>query len=197
MQWLASLCIRQPVLTWVLMIAIVVVGGVGYTALGVDQFPKIDIPFILVSTTLPGAAPEVVETGITDKIEAAVNTISGIDELRSTSSDGVSLVSIAFTLDKDIDVAAQEVRDHLSTAIPDLPRGVDQPVVIKVDPDAAPIVLVTLRGKGTVRDVTELADKRVRRLVESINGVGQVTILGGRKRQINVWLDPVKLAAAG
>jgi HAE1 family hydrophobic/amphiphilic exporter-1 len=197
MQWLASLCVRQPVLTWVLMLATVVVGSVGYTSLGVDQFPKIDIPLILVSTTLPGAAPEVVETGITDKIEAAVNTISGIDELRSTSSDGVSLVSIAFTLDKDIDVAAQEVRDHLSTAIPELPRGVDQPVVTKVDPDAAPIVLVTLRGKGSVREVTELADKRVRRLVESINGVGQVTILGGRKRQINVWLDPVKLAAAG
>jgi HAE1 family hydrophobic/amphiphilic exporter-1 len=197
MQWLASLCIRQPVLTWVLMLAIVVVGGVGYRSLGVDQFPKIDIPLILVTTTLQGAAPEVVETGITDKIEAAVNTISGIDELRSTSSDGVSQVSIAFTLDKDIDIAAQEVRDHLSTALSELPRGVDQPIVTKVDPDAAPILLVTFRAPGSIRDVTELADKRVRRLVESINGVGQVTILGGRKRQINVWLDPLKLAAAG
>ncbi|HEY2735358.1 MAG TPA: efflux RND transporter permease subunit, partial [Polyangiales bacterium] len=182
---------------WVLMLATVVVGSVGYKSLGVDQFPKIDIPLILVSTTLQGAAPDVVETGITDKIEAAVNTISGIDELRSTSSDGVSQVSIAFTLDKDIDVAAQEVRDHLSTALPDLPRGVDQPIVTKVDPDAAPILLVTLQSTGSVRDVTELADKRVRRLIESINGVGQVTILGGRKRQINVWLDPLKLSAAG
>ncbi|HEX4353280.1 MAG TPA: efflux RND transporter permease subunit, partial [Polyangiales bacterium] len=197
MQWLASLCIRQPVLTWVLMLATVVVGSVGYKSLGVDQFPKIDIPLILVSTTLQGAAPDVVETGITDKIEAAVNTISGIDELRSTSSDGVSQVSIAFSLDKDIDVAAQEVRDHLSSALPDLPRGVDQPIVTKVDPDAAPILLVTLQATGSVRDVTELADKRVRRLIESINGVGQVTILGGRKRQINVWLDPLKLSAAG
>ncbi|HKP57874.1 MAG TPA: efflux RND transporter permease subunit [Polyangiales bacterium] len=197
MQWLASLCIRQPVLTWVLMLATVVVGGVGYSKLGVDQFPKIDIPFILVTTTLPGAAPEVVETGITDKIEAAVNTISGIDELRSASSDGVSQVMIAFTLDKDIDVAAQEVRDHLSTAMAELPRGVDQPIVTKVDPDASPILLVTLKSPGSARDVTELADKKVRRALESINGVGQATILGGRKRQINVWLDPVKLAAAG
>lgn len=197
MQWLASLCIRQPVLTWVMMLAIMVVGGVGYTSLGVDQFPKIDIPLILVTTTLQGAAPEVVETGITDKIEAAVNTISGIDELRSTSSDGVSMVTIAFSLDKDIDVAAQEVRDHLSTAIPELPRGVDQPIVTKVDPDAAPILLVTLRSPGSVRDVTELADKRVRRLIESINGVGQVTILGGQKRQVNVWLDPLKLSGVG
>ena len=163
MQWLASLCIRQPVLTWVLMLATVVVGGVGYSKLGVDQFPKMDIPFILVTTTLAGAAPEVVETGITDKIEAAVNTISGIDELRSTSSDGVSQVMLAFTLDKDIDVAAQEVRDHLSTALPELPRGVDQPIVTKVDPDAAPILLITLKAPGSTRDVTELADKHVRR----------------------------------
>ena len=197
MQWLASLCIRQPVFTWVLMLATFVVGAVGYRSLGVDQFPKFEIPMIMISTTLQGAAPEVVETGITDKIEAAVNTISGIDELRSTSSDGVSLVSIAFDLEKDIDVAAQEVRDHLSTALPDLPRGVDQPIVTKVDPDAAPIILVTLRAPGSVRDVTELADKRLRRMVESINGVGQVAILGGRKRQIHLWLDPLKLSATG
>jgi HAE1 family hydrophobic/amphiphilic exporter-1 len=197
MQWLASLCIRQPVLTWVLMLAIVVVGVVGYGSLGVDQFPKIDLPIILVTTTLSGAAPEEIETGVTDKIEAAVNTISGIEELRSTSNDGVSLVIISFALEKDIDVAAQEVRDHINTALPLLPKGVDQPIVSKVDPDAAPIVLVTLRGPGSVRDLTELADKRARRLIESINGVGQVAILGGRKRQVNLWLDPVKLAATG
>jgi hydrophobe/amphiphile efflux-1 (HAE1) family protein len=197
MQWLASLCVRQPVLTWVLTLAIVVVGVVGYGSLGVDQFPKVDFPVILVTTTLNGAAPEEMETGVTDKIEAAVNTISGIDELRSTSSDGVSLVIISFALEKDINVAAQEVRDHINTALRDLPKGVDPPVVQKVDPDAAPIMLVTLSGPGSARDLTELADKRVRRQVESINGVGQVSILGGRKRQVNLWLDPVKLAASG
>ncbi|HXN32246.1 MAG TPA: efflux RND transporter permease subunit, partial [Polyangiaceae bacterium] len=132
MQWLASLCIRQPVLTWVLMLAIVVVGVVGYGSLGVDQFPKIDFPVVLVTTTLNGAAPEEMETGVTDKIEAAVNTISGIDELRSTSNDGVSLVIITFGLEKNIDVAAQEVRDHINTALPLLPKGVDQPIVSKV-----------------------------------------------------------------
>src|SRR5215471_62328 len=197
MQWLASLCVRQPVLTWVLTLAIVVLGVVGYGSLGVDQFPKVDIPVIIVTTTLVGAAPEEMETGVTDKIEAAVNTISGIDELRSTSSDGVSLVIISFALEKDINVAAQEVRDHINTALRELPKSVDPPVVQKVDPDAAPIMLVTLSGPGSVRDLTELADKRVRRLVESINGVGQVSILGGRKRQVNLWLDPVKLAASG
>jgi HAE1 family hydrophobic/amphiphilic exporter-1 len=197
MQWLASLCIRQPVLTWVLMLVFIVIGTFGYFSLGVDQFPKVDFPAIVVTTTENGAAPEEIETELTDKIEGAVNTISGIDELRSTSSQGVSLVIIAFNLDKNADVAAQEVRDHINNVLPDLPKGIDQPVVSKVDPDASPILYVTLSTPGTIRDTTELADKRVRRQIESINGVGQVNILGGKKRQINVWLDPLKLESAG
>jgi hydrophobe/amphiphile efflux-1 (HAE1) family protein len=197
MQWLASLCIRQPVLTWVLMLAFIVIGTFGYFSLGVDQFPKIDFPAVVVTTTENGAAPEEIETELTDKIEGAVNTISGIDELRSTSSQGVSLVIIAFTLDKNPDVAAQEVRDHINNVLPDLPKGIDQPVVSKVDPDASPVLYVTLSTPGSIRDTTELADKRVRRQIESINGVGQVNILGGKKRQINLWLDPLKLEAAG
>ncbi|MDB4976696.1 MAG: transporter, partial [Myxococcaceae bacterium] len=197
MQWLASICIRHPVFTWVLMLAIVVVGIVGYGSLGLDQFPKIDFPTVLITTTLNGAAPEEVETEITDKIEGAVNTISGIDELRSSSSQGVSLVMVTFGLDKDLDVGVQEVRDHLSSILTDLPKGVDSPVVSKVDPDAAPILLVTLRARGSQRDLTELADKKVRRQIENINGVGQVTVLGGRKRQVNIWLSPIKLSASG
>jgi HAE1 family hydrophobic/amphiphilic exporter-1 len=195
MQWLASLCVRQPVLTWVLMLVFIVIGTFGYFSLGVDQFPKIDFPAVVVTTTENGAAPEEIETELTDKIEGAVNTISGIDELRSTSSQGVSLVVISFTLDKNPDVAAQEVRDHINNVLPDLPKGIDQPVVSKVDPDASPILYVTLSTPASIRDTTELADKRVRRQIESINGVGQVNILGGKKRQINLWLDPLKLEA--
>src|SRR5580704_8595406 len=197
MQWLASLCIRQPVLTWVLMLVFIVIGTFGYFSLGVDQFPKVDFPAIVITTIENGAAPEEIETELTDKIEGAVNTISGIDELRSTSSQGVSLVIIAFNLDKNADVAAQEVRDHINNVLPDLPKGIDQPVVSKVDPDASPILYVTLNTPGSIRDITELADKHVRRQIESINGVGQVNILGGKKRQINVWLDPLRLEAAG
>src|ERR1700677_4408230 len=104
---------------------------------------------------------------------------------------------ISFNLEQNPDVAAQEVRDHISNVLPDLPRGIDQPVVSKVDPDASPILYATLSSPGSIRDITELADKRVRRQIESINGVGQVNILGGRKRQINVWLDPLKLQDAG
>jgi hydrophobe/amphiphile efflux-1 (HAE1) family protein len=197
MQWLASLCVRQPVLTWVLMLTLVVFGLVGYGSLGVDFFPNIDIPVVLVTTTLSGTAPEEVETSLTDKIEGAVNTIGGIDELRSTSSEGVSLVIISFQLDKNIDVAVQEVRDHVTSILPQLPKGLDPPIVSKLDPDAAPIVLVTVSGPGSRRDLTELADKKVRRQIESINGVGQATILGGQKRQVNLWLDPLKLQASG
>jgi hydrophobe/amphiphile efflux-1 (HAE1) family protein len=197
MQWLASLCIRQPVLTWVLMLSVLVFGFVGYGALGVDFFPNIDFPVVLITTTLNGTAPEEVETSITDKIEGAVNTIGGVDELRSTSSEGVSLVIVSFGLDKNIDVAVQEVRDHITSVLPQLPRGLDPPIVSKLDPDAAPILLVTVSGPGSRRDLTELADKRVRRQLESIDGVGQATILGGQKRQINLWLDPVKLQASG
>ena len=197
MQWLAALCVRQPVLTWVLMLTVVVFGLVGYGSLGGDFFPNIEIPVVLVTTTLTGTAPEEVETSLTDKIEGAVNTIGGIDELRSTSSEGVSLVIVSFALDKNIDVAVQEVRDHVTSVLPQLPKGIDPPIVSKLDPDAAPILLVTVSGPRSRRDLTELADKRVRRQLESISGVGQATILGGQKRQVNLWLDPVKLQASG
>jgi hydrophobic/amphiphilic exporter-1 (mainly G- bacteria), HAE1 family len=195
MQWLAQICVRRPVFAGVLMLVIVVLGGVGYTRLGLDQFPNIDLPFVLVTTTLEGAAPQEVETDISDKIEGAVNTIDGIDELRSTSSEGFSQVAIAFKLDKGADIAAQDVRDKVSNVLRDLPRGIDAPIVSKVDPQASPVLLVALRSQLPMREVTEIADKRVRRQIESISGVGQVSIIGGRAREIHVRMDPVKLRA--
>jgi hydrophobic/amphiphilic exporter-1 (mainly G- bacteria), HAE1 family len=195
MQWLAQVCVRRPVFAGVLMLVIVVLGMVGYTRLGLDQFPNIDLPFVLVTTTLDGAAPEEVETDISDKIEGAVNTVDGIDELRSTSSEGFSQVAIAFKLEKPSDIAAQDVRDKVSLVMKDMPRGIDPPVISKVDPQAIPVLLVALRSRLPIRDVTEVADKRVRRQIESISGVGQVTIIGGRARQIHVRMDPVKLRA--
>ena len=143
----------------------------------------------------PGAAPEQIETEITDKIEEAVNTISGIDELRSISSEGVSQVIVAFLLDKDTDVAAQEVRDKVNGVLPQLPKTIQQPRVDKFDPDAAPVLSLALSANKPVRDITEYADKVLRRQLESVNGVGQVLVLGGRQRQINVWLDADRLRA--
>jgi hydrophobic/amphiphilic exporter-1 (mainly G- bacteria), HAE1 family len=197
MQWLAQICVRRPVFASVLMLIIVVLGAAGYGKLGLDQFPNVDFPFVVVTTRLDGAAPEEVETDISDKIEGAVSTISGIDELRSTSSQGISSVVIQFALEKDGDVAAQDVRDKIQTILHDLPRGIDPPIVSKIDLGAAPILLIAVRSDRPVRDVTEIADKQVRRQIESIDGVGQVSLVGGQSRQINVWLDPLALHAQG
>src|SRR3954468_22705727 len=132
MHWLAAICVRRPVFASVLILVLCVVGGAGYAQLGGARFPKIDFPIVTVTTRLPGSAPEEVETDITDKVEEAVNTISGIDELASVSTEGVSQVFVRFVLEKDVDVASQEVRDHVNAVIPNLPQGIDLPIVTKV-----------------------------------------------------------------
>jgi len=197
MEWLARVSVRRPVFASVLMLVLLVVGLTSYGQLGLDYFPNVDVPIVVVTTRLPGAAAQDIETDITDKIEGAVNTISGIDELRSTTSEGTSLVVLTFALDKPVDVAMQEVRDKVSQILPELPKGVDSPVVSKIDPGASPVLYVALRSKQPIRETTELADKVVRRQIETIDGVGQVTLVGGRKRQIDVQLDPLALRAYG
>src|SRR5438034_4250701 len=127
MQWLAALCVKRPVFATVLILSLTVIGAFSFTRLGVDRFPKVDFPTIVITTVQPGAAPEQIETEISDKIEEGVNTISGIDELRSTSSEGISLVVVSFVLEKDTDVAAQEVRDKLNSVLPLLPKTIQQP----------------------------------------------------------------------
>jgi hydrophobic/amphiphilic exporter-1 (mainly G- bacteria), HAE1 family len=195
MQWLAEISVKRPVFASVLVLSLAVVGVFAYFRLGVDLFPKVDIPMITVTTRQSGAAPEEIETEITDKIERAVNTIAGIDELRSVSTEGVSQVFIMFKLEKSVDVAAQEVRDKINQILPDLPQDIDQPVVDKMDPDAAPVLYVALFADRPIRDISEFADKTLRREIESISGVGQVTLVGSRLRQVNLWLDPARLRA--
>ena len=193
MQWLAEICVRRPVFAWVLVLSLVVVGLFAFGRLGVDRFPNVDIPSISVTTRLPGAAPEQIETEVTDKIEEAVNTISGIDTLSSTSSEGISQVIVAFKLEKNTDVAAQEVRDRVNRIIPQLPRTVLQPTVEKLDPTASPVITVAVTADKPLRDITEFVDKVLRRRLESSDGVGQVVVIGGRKRQVNLWLDAALL----
>jgi len=195
MQWLAAISIKRPVFASVLILTLTVIGAFSFTRLGLDRFPKVDFPTILVTTRLPGAAPEEVETEISDKIEEAVNTISGIDELRSTSSEGISIVVIAFLLEKDVDVAAQEVRDRVNRILPQLPRTIKQPTVEKFDPDSSPVMTLAVSADKPIRDITEYADKTLRRQLESVSGVGQVVVVGGRRRQVNVSLDPARLQA--
>src|ERR687890_2899498 len=137
MQKLAEICVRRPVFATMIIMSLTVVGVFSFFSLGVDLFPKIDFPTITISVVNPGASPREIETEITDKVEAAVNTISGIDELRSTSVEGVSQVFITFLLDKNADIAAQEVRDKVDLVVPDLPDTAEEPVVQKLDTDAA------------------------------------------------------------
>jgi HAE1 family hydrophobic/amphiphilic exporter-1 len=197
MQKLAELCVRRPVLASVLILIFVVVGFVGYTKLGVDRFPKVEFPTISVVTTSPGSSPEAVEVEITNKIEDAINTISGIDEVRSTSAEGVSTVTITFVLEKDTNVAAQEVRDKINQVLPQLPDDIDQPTVNTFDVDATPVLGIALSSNAPVRDITEYADKVLRKQIENGAGVGSVDIIGGRMRQINISLDPYRMRSYG
>jgi len=195
MQKLAEICVRRPVFATMLIMTLMVLGVFSYNRLTVERFPRVEFPTITVTTRLPGAAPQEIETEITDKIEEAVNTISGIDELRSTSSEGVSLVFVTFELERDLDSAAQDVRDKINRALPNLPDTIEQPTIEKLDPDASPIMTISVASNRSLREMTEYADKVLRRQIESVNGVGQVQIVGGRKRQINVYLDGDKLRA--
>ncbi|HET7705655.1 MAG TPA: efflux RND transporter permease subunit, partial [Thermoanaerobaculia bacterium] len=197
MQKLAEICVRRPVFATVIILALVVVGAFSYFKLGVDRFPNVEFPFVIVTTVLPGAAPEEVETEITDKIEESVNTISGIDELTSFSSENVSVVMIAFNLEKDRDVAAQEVRDKVSVILSDLPQDAENPIVQTFDPGAIPVATIAVSGPGSQREISEYVDKNLRRRIETVYGVGQVLVVGARPRQINVIVDNAKLAAQG
>src|SRR6266550_285623 len=152
MHKLAEICVRRPVFATVIILSLVVVGWFAYQQLGVDRFPKVDFPTIVISTRLVGAAPEEIETDITDKIEEAVNTISGIDQLQSISSEGVSQVTVQFVLEKDADVAAQEVRDRVNTILRDLPKDADPPIIQKFDPDSVPVLAIALSGPAPIRD---------------------------------------------
>ncbi|MGA9998242.1 MAG: efflux RND transporter permease subunit [Pyrinomonadaceae bacterium] len=195
MQKLAEICVRRPVFATMLILSLTVVGIFSFFSLGVDLFPKIDLPTITVTVTNPGASPQEIETEITDKVEEAVNTISGIDELRSTSVEGVSQVFITFLLEKNADVAAQEVRDKVNLIVNDLPETAETPTVQKLDTDAAPVLRIAVSAPMSLREVTDIADKRIKKNIESINGVGNVEIVGGREREIQVYVDPDKLRA--
>src|SRR5689334_14772860 len=193
MHALAQLCVKRPVFATMLVLSLVVVGLFSYFSLGVDLFPKIDIPTVSVTIQNPGASPEEIETEITKKVEDAVNTISQIDEIRSTSSEGQSLVTIQFELSKSGDVAAQEVQQKVNLVVSQLPTTAKQPVIQKFDPDAAPILRIAVSAPRSLRDVTLIADKQIKQKLENSKGVGQITILGGAQREIHVNVDPDRL----
>ncbi len=193
MQWLAEICVKRPVFATMIIFSMVVVGAFSFFSLGLDLFPKIDFPTITITTVNPGSSPVEIETEVTQKIEEAVNTISGIDELRSTSVEGVSQVFVQFVLEKNVNIAAQEVENKVNTVIADLPDSAEKPFVQKLDTDAAPVVRIAISAPTSLREITEVADKKIKERIESINGVGQVRMIGGRDREIQVWVDPDKM----
>ena len=197
MQKLAEICIRRPVFAAMIILALVVVGAASYGRLGVDRFPSVDLPTVSVRTNLPGASTEETEAEVSQKIEEAVNTVEGIQELRSVSSGGSSFVIATFNLERDIDTAAQDIRDRVSSVVRNLPDDTLPPVIAKFNNDSSPVMTVALSGNRPLRELTEYADKVVKVQLERSSGVGEVQLVGGLQRAINVWIDPGRLAAYG
>ena len=195
--WLADVSIRRPVFATMLIASLVVLGFVSFNRLGVDLFPDVEFPYVSVTTALPGASPGTVESEVTDIIEEQLNTIAGLRQMRSTSAEGVSIVNLEFELEEDADLKAQEVRDKMSRLGADLPADSEPPVIEKVDPDAAPILSVLMSGDMPVRDLTAFADEEVKERLQRVPGVGSVELVGGRKREMRIWLDAPAMRARG
>lgn len=194
---LAEVCIRRPVFATMLVTLFVVLGLLSYRSLGVDLFPNVDFPITTVTATLKGASVEEVETRVTKPIEEAVNTIEGIDELTSVTKEGFSRVLVQFVLERKNSEAAQDVRDKVATILTKLPQGMDPPVVAKFDLDASPIMRIAVSGSRDPRELTEIARKRIKEDIETLGGVGSVTIIGGRERAVQIEVDTDKLDAYG
>jgi HAE1 family hydrophobic/amphiphilic exporter-1 len=197
MRTLAEICIKRPVFAVMLIAAMVVVGSVAFSKLGVDRLPSVDLPTVNVRTTLPGASPEEVESQVSQVIEEAVNTVEGIEELRSISGQGSSVIIATFSLSRNIDTAAQDVRDRVATVLRRLPDDAEPPVVSKFDNDSSPVLTLALSGDRSIRELTEVADKLIRPRLERSTGVGQVNIVGGLERTVNVDVDAQRLTALG
>ncbi|MCI0614516.1 efflux RND transporter permease subunit, partial [bacterium] len=195
MQKLAEICIKRPVFASMIILALVVVGAASYFRLGVDRFPSVDLPTVMVRTTLPGASPEEIESQVSQRVEEAVNTVEGIDNLRSVSGPGSSIVIATFNLNRNIDDAAQDIRDRVSGIMADLPEDTEPPTVFKNDNDSTPVITIALSGDRPIRELTEIADKIVKLQLERSSGVGEVEIVGGLERAINIWIDADRLAA--
>ncbi len=189
--------ITKPVFTAMLVLAVVVFGLNAYPKMGVDQFPEVDFPVVTVTTVLPGADPESIERDVSDPLEEALNSLGGLESLRSVSLESVSQVVLQFSLEKDVDVAAQDVRDRVQATLSKLPKDADSPIVEKFDVGAAPILTLALSGAVPPEELTRLADDVVKPALQRQDGVGSVDVVGGRAREIGVVVDPARLRSFG
>lgn len=193
--WISDTSIKRPVLATMFILALVVLGLVSYPEIGVDLFPKVEFPLVNVTTGLAGASPEVVDVDVTDKIEEAISTINGVRTIHSLSIDGMSSVIVEFELERDIDLAIQDVREQISAVRSQLPEDIIEPVIQKVNIDATPVMWLALTGDRSQRELSTYVDEILKEKLQKIDGVGALSLAGMQKRQIRVWLDSSKLAA--
>jgi HAE1 family hydrophobic/amphiphilic exporter-1 len=195
---LPELCVKRPVFATMLVTALVVLGIFSFRDLGVDLFPKADPATVSITVLLPGASPGEVNSSIVEPLESALSSVSGMDELTATVREGNAQITCKFVLEREIEGAAQDVREKVARAMRQLPPQVQPPIIEKVDPDAAPVFTVVASGAGmSLRTLTEIADKQIKRALETVDGVGEVSLAGGRAREIHVTLDIEKLSAYG
>ncbi len=193
----AAFCVKRPVFTTMLVTLFVVMGVFSFRDLSVDLLPKADPAVVQVSINLPGASPEELNSSVVEPTEQSLSSISGIDEMMAVIREGNARITLRFVLERDINDAAQDVREKVAQAMRDLPPEVQPPIITKVDPDADPVVSFALSGSLPVQALTEIADKQIRRAIETVDGVGEVTISGGQAREIHIVLDVEKLNAHG
>ncbi|PYT60378.1 MAG: AcrB/AcrD/AcrF family protein [Acidobacteria bacterium] len=192
---LAETCVKYPVFTVMLIAFLVTLGAFSYRGLAVDLFPKADPATVNVEVRLPGATPEEVVTGVVLPLEDAISSVSGIDEINVYSFEGFAYITCTFVLERDIEGAAQDIREKVAGAIDRLPRDTLPPIITKQDPQSDPIMTLLVSGSMSRRELTEIADKQVRRAIQTADGVGSVELNGGQRRQIRVLLDAQKLTA--
>ncbi|OGP69347.1 MAG: acriflavin resistance protein [Deltaproteobacteria bacterium RBG_13_53_10] len=196
--FLSNVSIKRPIFAAVMMLALVTLGIFSYRRLAIDMFPDVEIPIVSIVTKYPGASPETVEREITKRIEEAVNPISGVKHVISTSRESVSTVVIEFKLEVKVNEASQEARAKINAIRGDLPQGIDEPIIQKLDFSAMPIVSLAVRSEGLApQQLTTLVDKKVKRRFENISGVGKVEVVGESKREVNVNINPSRLEALG
>ena len=196
--FLSDLSIKRPVLATMLVVSLVVLGLFSYRRLSVDLWPDVDFPFLIVQTTYAGASPEAVERDVTKKIEESVNTVEGVKKIQSTSTEGFSTIMIEFKLGTPIQDAQADVRAKIDALRAQMPKDVEAPVIGRFDPEEQPIITLSVRGEGwALRDLTRLADEVVTRRIQNVSGVGNVSVVGGLKREIHVLLEPDRLEALG
>ncbi len=195
--WLADTSVKRPVFATMFIMALVVLGVVSYPEIGVDLFPKVDFPIVTIYTELKGASPEVIDVDITDKIEGAVNTINGVKSITSSSTEGASRITVEFVLERDIDLAVQDVREKVALIRNKLPDDIEEPRIAKVDPDATAVMWLNLAGQKSVRDISTYVDEVLKEKLQRINGVGDIQLWGLRLRQVRVWIDAKRLKAYG